>query len=215
MSSPRTMSRGGVWSSTRVAIAAAEAASMWRRERFVFMILSRANIRNLRARTPSDRHMTSARWLIALLTLGTSAGAQQAPRLFQGAPVASWIAPAGAPGDAYTVFHARRTFDVPAVPARFVVHVSADNRYRLYVNAVTVASGPQRSDVTHWRYETVDLAPRLRAGRNVIAALVWNWGPARPVAQHSVRTGFLLQGDGPAEAAANTGPGWRLVVDSA
>ncbi|HMG70181.1 MAG TPA: alpha-L-rhamnosidase C-terminal domain-containing protein [Gemmatimonadaceae bacterium] len=120
------------------------------------------------------------------------------------------------PGDSFTVFHARRSFDLKAVPARFVVHVSADNRYRLYVNGVQVSSGPQRSDVTHWRYETLNLVPHLRAGRNVIAALVWNWGAARPVAQHSHRTGFLLQGNGPAEAAlVNTGTGWKLLRDPA
>jgi len=136
--------------------------------------------------------------------------------VFDRAPPASWVAPAGVPGDSFTVFHARRTFDLPAIPARFLVHVSADNRYRLYVNGVQVSSGPQRSDVTHWRYETLDLAPHLRAGRNVIAALVWNWGAARPVAQHSHRTGFLLQGNSPAEAArVNTGAGWKLLRDLA
>jgi GNAT superfamily N-acetyltransferase len=140
----------------------------------------------------------------------------QETRVFDGAAPASWIAPAGVPGDSFIVFHARRTFDLTVVPARFLVHVSADNRYRLYVNGVQVSSGPQRSDVTHWRYETVDLAPRLRAGRNVIAALVWNWGAARPVAQHSHRSGFLLQGNGPTEAArVNTGPGWKLLRDPA
>ena len=145
-----------------------------------------------------------------------SAGFAQEQRVFDDAPAASWIAPPGVPGDSFTVFHARRTFDLPTVPARFVVHVSADNRYRLYVNGVQVSSGPQRSDVMHWRYETLDLAPHLRAGGNVVAALVWNWGAARPVAQHSHRTGFLLQGDGPAEAArVNTGTGWRLLRDTA
>ena len=140
----------------------------------------------------------------------------QAQRVFDGAPAASWIAPPGAPGDSFTVFHARRTIDLPSMPARFVVHISADNRYRLYVNGVQVSSGPQRSDVTHWRYETVDLAPQLHAGRNVIAALVWNWGAARPVAQHSYRTGFLLQGNGVTEAElVNSGPGWKLLRDAA
>ncbi|PYO08340.1 MAG: alpha-L-rhamnosidase [Gemmatimonadetes bacterium] len=120
------------------------------------------------------------------------------------------------PGDSFTVFHARRTFDLPSVPARFVVHVSADNRYRLYVNGLPISSGPQRSDVTHWRYETLDLAPHLSTGRNVIAALVWNWGAARPVAQHSHRTGFLLQGNSTVEAAlVNTGTSWKLLRDLA
>ncbi len=140
----------------------------------------------------------------------------QEQRVFNGAPPASWIAPAGVPGDSFTVFHARRTFELTTVPARFVVHVSADNRYRLYVNGVQVSSGPQRSDVMHWRYETLDIAPRLRVGRNVIGALVWNWGAAHPVAQFSYRTGFLLQGDGPIEAAlVNTGAQWKVLRDPA
>ena len=131
------------------------------------------------------------------------------------ATAASWIAPPAVAGDAFTVFHARRTFDLASKPAHFMVRASADNRYRLYVNGALVSSGPQRSDVMHWRYETVDIAPHLQQGRNVIAALVWNWGSAKPVAQHSNRTGFLLQGNTAAEAAVNTGAGWRLLVDSA
>lgn len=153
-----------------------------------------------------------ALWCLAPATMANA----QPQRVFDGAPAASWIAPPGVPGDSFTVFHARRTIELPSVPARFVVHVSADNRYRLYVNGVQVSSGPQRSDVTHWRYETVDLAAHLHAGRNVIAALVWNWGAARPVAQHSYRTGFLLQGNSAAEAElVNSGPGWKLLRDDA
>src|SRR3954465_418991 len=139
-------------------------------------------------------------FLAAISTLAAPLEAQE-PRIFDGAPVASWIAPPGVPGDSFTVFHARKTFELRTVPAHFVVHISADNRYRLFVNGAQVSSGPQRSDVMHWRYETIDLAPQLNAGRNVIAALVWNWGAARPVAQHSHRTGFLLQGNSSAEAA--------------
>jgi len=140
--------------------------------------------------------------------------AQEAP-LFHGAPVARWIAPPGLAPDSFAVFHARRTFDLTTRPEHFVVHVSADNRYRLYVNGAQVSSGPQRSDVMHWRYETVDIAPQLRAGANVVAALVWNWGPHHPVAQHSFRSGFVLQGDSPREAVINTGTGWRIHRDSA
>ena len=156
------------------------------------------------------------RWILtATIVFSASLDAQE-PRVFENAPAASWIAPPGVPGDSFTVFHARRSFDLATLPPRFVIHVSADNRYRFYVNGVQVSSGPQRSDVTHWRYETVNIAPHLRAGRNVIAALVWNWGAARPVAQHSHRTGFLLQGNSPIEAAlVNTGVGWKLLRDLA
>ncbi|MES3035653.1 MAG: alpha-L-rhamnosidase N-terminal domain-containing protein [Gemmatimonadota bacterium] len=153
----------------------------------------------------------------AALMPSSSVGGQPGPqRVFAGAAAASWIAPPGLRGDTAIVFHARRSFELAAPPQHFVVHVSADNLYRLYVNGEQVATGPQRSDLMHWRYETVDIGPKLKAGRNVVAAVVWNWGASRPVAQHSNRTGFLLQGNSEREAALlNTGAGWKLKVDSA
>jgi hypothetical protein len=132
------------------------------------------------------------------------------PRVFAGAPAAPWIFPPGA-GNEFGVFHFRRVFELDARPSSFVVHVSADNRYRLFVNGKQVSSGPQRSDLMHWRYETVDLASHLRAGRNVLAAIVWNWGAERPVAQFSRQTAFLLQGNSPREAVVNSGPEWRVL----
>ena len=152
---------------------------------------------------------------VTIVGLTSGVARAQAPT-FEGAARAFWIAPSDVPSDSFVVFHARRVFSLSSSPRRFVIHVSADNRYRLYVNGVAVSSGPQRSDVAHWRYETVDLAPQLHVGRNVLAAVVWNWGAARPVAQHSHRSGFLVQGSGGSESAlVNSGPGWRLLVDSA
>lgn len=151
--------------------------------------------------------------LIACVAFARIAVAQT---VFHGAPTASWIAPPDVPSGSFVVFHARRAFDLTVVPGHFIIHISADNRYRLWVNGVMASSGPQRSDVAHWRYETVDLARSLKVGRNVIAAVAWSWGSARPVAQHSFRPAFLVQGDGASEAAlVNTGPGWRLMIDSA
>ena len=165
--------------------------------------------------SPRQTRTPLAAVLLALVVPIAVDAQGRTPRIFSGATEANWIAPPGMPPDSFGVFHARRTFELASKPARFLVHVSADNRYRLYVNGTQVSSGPQRSDQMHWRYETVDLAPVLRAGSNVIAALVWNWGPNHPVAQHSLRTAFLLQGDGPTESAVNTGPGWKLLRDSA
>ncbi len=150
--------------------------------------------------------------LSLLAGAATPAVAQfQRPTVFNGAPAAPWISPPDVPGEEFGVFHFRRVFELESVPASFTVHVSADNRYRLFLNGEQVSSGPQRSDLMHWRYETVDLAPHLRPGRNVLAALVWNWGAERPVAQFSLETGFLLQGDGPDEARVNTGPEWKVL----
>ena len=105
--------------------------------------------------------------------------------------------------------------ELATTPARFVIHVSADMRYRLYVNGEEVSAGPARSDVAHWRYETIDLAPHLRPGRNVLAAVVWNWGALRPLAQMSHRTAFLVQGEGLAADLVDTGPSWRALTNPA
>ncbi len=108
---------------------------------------------------------------------------------------AQWIAAPEASPHAYGVYHFRKTFLLNNKPASFVVHVSADNRYKLFVNDTMVSLGPARADLFHWNYETVDIAKYLRAGVNVIASVVWNYGDYKPEHQISFRTGFILQGD--------------------
>ncbi len=134
----------------------------------------------------------------------------------QGAEEASWIAHPGITGDEYGVYHFRQTLELEEKPEQLNVQVSADNRYRLYVNGVSVIAGPQRSDVMHWRYEDIDLAPFLREGKNVIAAVVWHWGEHKPVAQHSFRTGFLIRGASAGETLIDTGTSaWKSFSNEA
>lgn len=123
---------------------------------------------------------------------------------------AFWIASPTASPQAPGVFYFRKELSIGSVPSHYWVHVTADNRYILHVNGKYAAEGPARGDLFHWRFETVDLAPLLHSGRNIIAAVVWNFGELAPVAQMSNRTGFLMQGDTAAEAAVNTGSGWQV-----
>ena len=113
------------------------------------------------------------------------------------------------------VYHFRRDFTLAVEPKHFVVHVSADNRYRLFANGRSVSTGPAQSDLLHWRFETVDLAPYLQTGNNVLAAVVWNGGVARPMAQISNRTAFILQADDPANRIVDTGSDWKVIEDEA
>ena len=128
---------------------------------------------------------------------------------------ARWISAPGSHPTEYGVYHFRRALDLPSKPDRFLVHVSADNRYQLFVNGQRAAWGPARGDLFHWRYETIDMAPYLQAGRNVLAALVWNFDDLAPEAQITLETGFLLQGDTDAERAADTGPAWKVLRNDA
>ena len=100
-----------------------------------------------------------------------------------------------------------------SAPRHLVVHVSADNRFILYVNGQRAASGPARGDLAHWRYERLDLSPYLHRGQNVIAADAWNDADFAPRAQISARTAFLLQTEGRAGQRLNSSPAWQVRVD--
>ncbi len=128
---------------------------------------------------------------------------------------AKWIEAPGQPANGYGIYHFRKMIDLHSKPATFIVHVSGDNRYKLYVNGDLVALGPARGDLFHWYYETVDLAPFLKAGSNQLAAVVWNDGEWKPQAQLTYRTAFILAGNSAAERIADTGPGWKAIADSA
>ena len=109
---------------------------------------------------------------------------------------------AGSPSH-YQVRRFRRTFEL-ADPAssRLVVHVSADSRYLFFCNGKLIGRGPAKGDINHHFYETYDLTPELRAGRNVLAALVLDMShvahrPTELGAPCSVMTyagGFVLDG---------------------
>src|SRR5687767_4340296 len=76
----------------------------------------------------------------------------------------------------YAVYKFRKSFNLAAKPSSFIVHVSADNRYKLFVNEKLVSLGPARGDLYFWNFETVDLASFLQPGKNTVAAIVWNDG---------------------------------------
>ena len=108
----------------------------------------------------------------------------------------------------------RREVMLTRLPTSAWVRVSADNRYILYVNGKRVAAGPARGDLAHWRYRSIDLAPFLRHGRNVLAAEVWNDGSASPLAQISARTGFFLERAKAQLENIDTDADWRVRVDA-
>lgn len=125
-----------------------------------------------------------------------------------------WIAFPESSSKDYGVYHFRKTFSIDNKPSSFVVHVSADNRYKLFVNGIMVSLGPARADLFHWNYETVDIAKYLQPGNNVIAAVVWNYGDYKPEYQISFRTGFILQGNTDDEKMINTNSSWKCMKDS-
>lgn len=123
---------------------------------------------------------------------------------------AHWISHPTAPLRDPVVLHFRRTLHLAAAPSQYVVRVSADNRFILYVNGERIGDGPARGDLAHWRYERFDLAPHLKPGDNLITATVWNWGVYAPVAQISDRTAFLLESEATGANSITTPEGWLV-----
>ncbi len=128
---------------------------------------------------------------------------------------AKWIAHPTAPGNDFGVYHFRKTIDLAEKPSSFIIHISADNRYRLFVNGTSVATGPARSDLANWNFETIDIAGYLQKGINTLAATVWNFGEFRAYAQISYRTAFIVQGDSANGEIVNTNSSWKVIKDSA
>ncbi len=128
---------------------------------------------------------------------------------------AQWITYPGVSLTDYGVFHFRKTFDLPTKPDAFIIHISADNRYRLFVNGIEVCRGPARGDLAHWRFETIDIAGYLNPGKNVLAAIVWNFGTYMPLAQMSFKTAFIVQGDNSMEEIVNTDKSWKVYKNEA
>jgi len=127
---------------------------------------------------------------------------------------ADWIAMPDADGKAYAVYLFRKTFTLENPIRKFIIHVSADNRYILYVNGKRITYGPAVGDLANWHYETIDISPYLSQGANTIAAKVWNYGEFKGSRQISDRTAFILQGAGDPEKRANTNESWKVFQDT-
>lgn len=96
------------------------------------------------------------------------------------------------PWNYYAFF--RKIVELPVRPQRALVRVSAQARYTLYVNGKRVHYGPARSYPQSQSYDILDLSDYLQVGKNVICAIVLEFGV--PTFQSVFRglSGFLLDG---------------------
>ena len=128
---------------------------------------------------------------------------------------AEWITYPGVSLTDYSIFHFRRIFNLRDRPDEFLIHVSGDNRYKLFVNGIEVCWGPARGDLANWRFETIDISSYLKSGKNILSAVVWNFGEYRPLAQMTNKTAFIVQGNTDIEEVLNTGESWKVYKNNA
>ncbi|HTL29097.1 MAG TPA: hypothetical protein VL282_07750, partial [Tepidisphaeraceae bacterium] len=107
---------------------------------------------------------------------------------------AKWIAhPQHTGTDESVVTAYRNRFKLDAAK-KVTIHVSADQRYELFLDGQRIGRGPERGDQENWFYETYELD--LKAGEHMLVARTWWLAPNAPppYAQMTMRPGFFLMG---------------------
>jgi hypothetical protein len=126
---------------------------------------------------------------------------------------AMWICHPEHNGNKTGVYLFRKQVDLKETPDKFIVHITADNRYKFYVNGEMVCFGPARGELTNWYFESIDISSYLNKGKNVICATVWNYRWKSPPAQITKRTGLIVQGNTSKESLINTNNTWKVFHD--
>ena len=89
---------------------------------------------------------------------------------------AGWIWCEGESRPRNFYLHARKTFKLDNKPDTATLRITADSRYKLFVNGNYVGRGPVPSDPHRLSYDTYDISALLNKGKNVIAVLVHHFG---------------------------------------
>jgi alpha-L-rhamnosidase len=90
---------------------------------------------------------------------------------------AQWIRAANVRAGEPVVMLFRRTFTVDSQQT-IRIHVSADERYELFLDGYRIGRGPERGDRLNWFFESYDLT--LAPGEHTLVARVWRLGESIP-----------------------------------
>lgn len=121
-------------------------------------------------------------------------------RPLQAIDQAAWVWHPAA-GEAPDFLWFRRRF--AARPEPLVLHVSADERYELFLDGRRISRGPDRSGLPRWSYASYRV--ELSRGTHTLEAQAWRLGGQAPVAQLSCGGGFILKAEGAYDADLTTG----------
>ena len=105
-------------------------------------------------------------------------------------------------------FRFRRDFTATEEPLE--IDVSADERFVLILDGREIARGPMRGLPNCWHYESYRVTG-LAAGEHRLEAVCWQVGEHAPLAQVSIRGGFIVKAYGSYDAQLTTGKAaWKV-----
>lgn len=112
----------------------------------------------------------------------------------------------------------RGQFLLDGKPDSAPVQITADSRYKLYVNGIFVETGPAPRNGRTQYVDTVDAAPWLRAGENVLAVEVLRYPAAHWSGCHGVirttKPGLYVQTALPVKWKCRLHPGFSIVPEN-
>lgn len=71
-----------------------------------------------------------------------------------------------------TFVYFRKDIDFNKVPESYCIKVSADSRYKIYINNRFIEAGPSKGDGQIWFYDEIEIAPFMKEGKNILAVIV-------------------------------------------
>ncbi len=122
-----------------------------------------------------------------------------------------WDIKEGASEHGVTCFF-RHAFEREKVGTHPLLRISADSRYRAYLNGQLVSRGPCRGTAEFYHFETVDLSDFLVTGENVLAVeVLWYGRKFEPRAEVHLTPGFwAMIGSSEKPAAIVTDSSWKV-----
>lgn len=73
------------------------------------------------------------------------------------------------------IVYFRKSIKLRKLPSELKINISADSRYKLYINKQLIEIGPSKGDRLIWYYDTVDIAPYLHEGINIMAVTIMRY----------------------------------------
>lgn len=113
--------------------------------------------------------------------------------------------------DVNVFMYARKSFYLKEIPEKSEIKITADTRYKLYVNGEYVCYGPARGFLESYPFDRVDIGKYLRKGENVIGVVVWQWGHGTFQSVYGGAAGLLVSGKaGDVDLGTKKGNGWLV-----
>jgi len=92
---------------------------------------------------------------------------------------------------------------------KFIIHVSADQRFELFINGKLIGRGPERGDRFNWFVHSYEIT--LPKGKHTIVSRCWWIGDMAPFAQMTMRGAFILCAENDMHPLLSTGVSeWKV-----